>query len=778
MTVDQIPFQIDTSRVIELLGKQLYQSPLALLRENTQNAYDALLLRQRRAPAFQPRIQITLSPDEVVVTDNGIGMTVEDLGNHFWFAGSSSKNTEEARAAGVVGTFGIGAMANFGIAGELVVETESLISGMRTRSRAARDKLTLNHKCIDVEPVEAQGTPGTTVTARVLPANRINVAEATSYIADFVALLEIPVTVNGRQVSGQPVERFVPRPASVWTEETPASKLGPRLTANVQIIVSQNADVWLHLRGIKWSGKPLPGFVMLRSGTSALRTYRSGFGLATVGVGSHYQFGGVADLLLLQPTAGREALTSEGMQFLQSVMGEVDGFVSTVLAARPESDSSTPFMSWIVAHGRYELCRNLRVSVQPGDRLLLSEIEALTTDHPMLLYQGSDAGVIARHGSEEKPLLVLARSQPRRQCETMFLQQRCKTEVVSDNPGVTRRKSVDDLTLSERSLAFRVESILDADYFLKVRVSFGEMSHGLPLLATRVDDRVEVTLDSKGQAVALILGLYDAEYAAFGSMVKDFVRTAIFPRVSDFVPSSTGRGAEAFLRMIRAKGREVFEYEDRDQGDLPTIWADYADGKLTMEQAVDRSLATVRGSVQYVDNQAAARVRDVVPDVIQNEQTIAPVVPAEESLDAVPAITRIEISCSAKILTIPDTEPSLRGYRCFLAITDRVRQDLGTFFLQPHKTSVVWGGQKALFIFLHHSGRFGLYYDLQTRDMIATETGGKPTASCTMVLKDRIFIPIPDAIKASFVPTAGEKKRFEVKGDILRTETPPYSEPT
>ncbi len=39
--------------------------------------------------------------------------------------------------------------------------------------------------------------------------------------------------------------------------------------------------------------------------------------------------------------------------------------------------------------------------------------------------------------------------------------------------------------------------------------------------------------------------------------------------------------------------------------------------------------------------------------------------------------------------------------------------------MQPHQTSVVWGGQKVLFIFQHHSGRFGLYYDLQTSGVVS-----------------------------------------------------------
>jgi molecular chaperone HtpG len=123
-----------------------------------------------------------------------------------------------------------------------------------------------------------------------------------------------------------------------------------------------------------------------------------------------------------------------------------------------------------------------------------------------------------------------------------------------------------------------------------------------------------------------------------------------------------------------------------------------------------------------------------------------------------PAITRIEQESLAKLLLIEDNEPALRGYRCFLAISDRAREEMGEFFLQPHRTSVVWGGQKTLFIFLHHSGEFGLYYDLQTREPIEAAAGGGAVPTATIVLKNRIFIPIPMAIRSSFIPQAGEKK--------------------
>ena len=83
----------------------------------------------------------------------------------------------------------------------------------------------------------------------------------------------------------------------------------------------------------------------------------------------------------------------------------------------------------------------------------------------------------------------------------------------------------------------------------------------------------------------------------------------------------------------------------------------------------------------------------------------------------------------------------------------------------------MWGGQKVLFVFEHHSGEFGLYYDLQTAQVVSGESGGGPFPTATIVLRDKIFIPIPDAIINAFVPNLGERKRFEVRCDLLYTES-------
>ena len=200
-----------------------------------------------------------------------------------------------------------------------------------------------------------------------------------------------------------------------------AQTVGTRMTADVLMIVSNNADIWMQLTNIMWDSLSIPGRLVLRTGHSNLRTFRNGFGLATASVGSTYQFGGLADIGVLEPTAGREAITVDGLQLLQSMMGEIDRFASEALATHDECDSSTAFMQWVVGHGRYDLCGKLKMTVQPGERITLEDIVVRSKVKPILLYEGSDQGVIKAHASDDTPLLILARNNPRRKCELGFL---------------------------------------------------------------------------------------------------------------------------------------------------------------------------------------------------------------------------------------------------------------------------------------------------------------------------------------------------------------------
>jgi molecular chaperone HtpG len=103
---------IDFPSILTLLSKQIYETPLAFIRENVQNAVDAVRIqafRERADPADQRyRIDVTVEGNAIKVRDNGTGMSAEDLQRFFWSMGASGKRTAEAISAGCVGMFGIG----------------------------------------------------------------------------------------------------------------------------------------------------------------------------------------------------------------------------------------------------------------------------------------------------------------------------------------------------------------------------------------------------------------------------------------------------------------------------------------------------------------------------------------------------------------------------------------------------------------------------------------------------------------------------------------------
>ncbi len=293
--VQRIPFKVDITRVIEVLASQIYQSPLALLRENTQNSYDAILLRLAKDTTFDPKIEIEITANSVTVSDNGVGMTREELNNNYWQAGSSSKNTAEAKAAGVVGTFGIGAMANFGIAEELTVETESLSGAERIRCKAIRSTLSATEECISFEPLPTTGCAGTKVVATLLNGQSLSVQQAVNYIAEFVMFLPIPVFINGQERSRRAYSDLVPELPQHWLYEANAADLGRGFVGDICLTGAANGEVRVRVSKLRAGAAPLPGQIVLKQGMGSLRTFRSGFGLATTSVHSVYTLGGIAD---------------------------------------------------------------------------------------------------------------------------------------------------------------------------------------------------------------------------------------------------------------------------------------------------------------------------------------------------------------------------------------------------------------------------------------------------------------------------------------------------
>lgn len=119
-------------RIIDHLGIQMYQSPVAAIAELVANAWDA------DAEEVQIELPATLGTSAVIaIADNGAGMTVKECQDHYLNVGWNRRGQDPGERSPkfqrpVLGRKGIGKFAGFGIAETIQVDTVSSVTGERT----------------------------------------------------------------------------------------------------------------------------------------------------------------------------------------------------------------------------------------------------------------------------------------------------------------------------------------------------------------------------------------------------------------------------------------------------------------------------------------------------------------------------------------------------------------------------------------------------------------------------------------------------------------------
>ncbi|ATB45807.1 HSP90 family protein [Corallococcus macrosporus] len=132
-------FQVSLRGVIDLLSHHLYSSPGVYVRELLQNATDAIRARQLLEPGHAGTVRLELmekqdgSPPTLLFTDDGVGLTEDEIHRFLATIGESSKREAlEARRNDFIGQFGIGLLSCFMVCDELLVVTRSARGDGRT----------------------------------------------------------------------------------------------------------------------------------------------------------------------------------------------------------------------------------------------------------------------------------------------------------------------------------------------------------------------------------------------------------------------------------------------------------------------------------------------------------------------------------------------------------------------------------------------------------------------------------------------------------------------
>ena len=143
MTATVHGFQTQVTKLLDLLANSLYSNKEVFLRELISNASDAIdklhfmsLTNQdliKDDPNFRIRIKADKDSNTLTITDNGIGMTLEEANNHLGTIAESG--TEEfmkkltgdsAKDSQLIGQFGVGFYSSFIVADKVTVLSRSV----------------------------------------------------------------------------------------------------------------------------------------------------------------------------------------------------------------------------------------------------------------------------------------------------------------------------------------------------------------------------------------------------------------------------------------------------------------------------------------------------------------------------------------------------------------------------------------------------------------------------------------------------------------------------
>ncbi len=213
-TVDKKSLRLNYSgRIIDHLGIQMYQSPVAAIAELIANAWDA------DAENVCIELPKPLSDDaELVIKDDGIGMSFSECEERFLNVGYSRRGTKATdrsheKSRQILGRKGIGKFAGFGIARVIRVETVNKKDGECTVFEMDLEKLRSDSyvnlegsevAVLNYQPPDNNRIPkhGTTIRLRQLSLirNRNSVAFARSMARRFLihqSASDFRVRVNG-----------------------------------------------------------------------------------------------------------------------------------------------------------------------------------------------------------------------------------------------------------------------------------------------------------------------------------------------------------------------------------------------------------------------------------------------------------------------------------------------------------------------------------------------------------------------------------------------------
>jgi molecular chaperone HtpG len=755
------PIEVDLERILPILAREIYTSPFAFLRENVQNAFDAIRMQVFRERAVgitrEHRISVNLDGRKISISDSGIGMTKQDLASYFWSIGKSGKHTQEAKSAGVVGTFGIGGMANFGVCSRLEVLTRTHAAHSSILSYAERNKLSAKDNCVFYEAGPSEFQAGTTVTGTLI--HPITRDQITGYLSPIVKYLEVPVQVDEQLISRKPF------PTVRRDEGAQYSVSSGHVNADVWIRALQNGQAEVGVERLTWNGVETDISAVFSTTIQGVAAYQHGFMLAAVPVTTVFGLGAVINSSVLRPTAGREAVTDESRTLVQNLLAAVErGLADRIsqVPGLPERFSS--FYRYLAQNGCWELAGSASIRVYgSSSRIRLDSLRSSAKGSLYFARDGHDQSIAQAYVEQGKTLVLLSSDAYRQRAESNYLTAYCNASPLEDR--VTCVRITDRLSFSEETLRYQMVDRLRRQFLIDgIHVRAGELSHGAMLWISPSQNPRERVLfiDFRHPHIKRLVGLRDS--LSFDAVFDIFIRDSVLPHLEGAFPDLRKRDFDALLRKLQSS----VEYFEIDPGDVSRIQQLASITNMSPEAVAavfggrragtPRSTSVGRSDVVSVGGRVNQVVEQASGKSLEEIRTEMDILMLETALDA-------------KILDATDVAPQFGLARYYLALTADAHVLYRRVFLERKpSTDFSWGGHRAGYLF-YSEGSAVVYYDIQFEELIGESEKHDRTGMFTMphtpiVLKNQVFLPIPVNFEREMVPT-DKTIKFTIRHQIL-----------
>lgn len=759
----QIGIKFETSSMLNMLSNSLYDTPLVFLRENLQNAYDAVLLRKHQDTTYNDwRIEINVTNSTITIVDNGIGMNQIEICDNYWTAGKSGKNTPEAKAAGVVGTFGIGALANFGVCQTLEIYSKKYDETDALYCKAIKDK----YNEIIVEKCDGDLPKGTKIVATLQPNKTISAETALNYVTPYVEYLSIPVLFNGTLISQK---SYIPREALNFKNvSSVVNGINISYLYSLSILRQGTVGVRIYIKEIKYGEGNWQGDVLLDTTKSGLFALRSGFGLSAMPISTIFKLGGLVNLSMLVPTAGREAINQDCINKVQRLISDIERIIASEIALQDICDVYPNYMSYVNAHYTHQLARNITIQLygeNHNERIKLGKVMDAPQNYQF--YDGTNPSYLSSFNGSESCIIIVSREYPRREVQRRCLHALGVKQLV-EKIEVKKDYEYSELPEGSFSLIMALQRVLEKDYFIPNNaVFFSDITLGARIVVEKKSDgKVCVHIAKDSTELKSLLDIYHQSYSVFESMVKNYVLSYIYQQILPYIPSSSKEGIEQVCNFLK-QNQESFEIGIEDYSYIDKSYELYKDRKISADELADRINRNAKVSRQQINQNNVANVNSVLQTTETPQQETAEQIVVEQhpsnKLEPLPSIMRQNISTEAKLLETEEDSSILHGYKRFVAATPNMYDQNLYFFFNPHTTRVLWSMHRIIYIFSLRDGSYTLYYDMELKKHIAAElTGGEEMFTTTIITKNKLFIPIPSPLYDYFT-VGGEPLKFNIR---------------